>query len=343
MKITEETIRACKEVDAIGFLTRVYGIEFRRVGSVYRMLQDKSVAFFPPDKNHDGIWRWKEFSKDKGGSGDVVDYLTTYLHVRFPDAITNISRYMGNPLPDQRQEIAQPPPKKMKGFEIETKELLLPARKSGKGSDTRVIAYLRERGISKEVIYACMRRKILYQDAEHGNCVFVGLDRYGIPRSASLRGTYTKPGNEPFKGVLSGSDEKHTFALIVEKKYKSDTVYVVEGAIDALSLATMMDMKKEKWERYNILSLSGVKEAPLKQFLLDFPETKNIVFGLDNDKAGQDATAKLMKNYKSSYKVTTLRLPAGIKDINDLLQSLKPDDKTQKKTSLPIKKVDRDR
>ena len=342
MKITEDTIKNCKQVDAIGFLSRVYGIEFKQTGSSYRMLIDKSVVFFPPEKNKDGIWRWTEFSEDKGGSGDVIDYLTNYLHVRFHDAITNISRYMGSPLLDQRQEALLPLVKKPKGFEVETKELLLPSRKSGKGADVRVVAYLRTRGISKTIIYACMRRKILYQDAEHGNCVFVGLDRYGVPRSASLRGTYTKQDSDPFKGVLAGSDEKHTFALIAEKKFKADTVYAVEGAIDALSLATMMEMKKKKWERCNILSLSGVKEAPLRQFLKDFPETKNIVLGLDNDKAGQVATMKIMNAYKSTYKVTTMRLPAGIKDLNDYLLSMTPD-KGRKETEKTEKKMDHTR
>ena len=53
---------------------------------------------------------------------------------------------------------------------------------------------------------------LLYEDAEHHNCVFVGRNRSGTSVFASKRGTYDRSG-PGFKGDVTGSDKNTAFRL----------------------------------------------------------------------------------------------------------------------------------
>lgn len=54
----------------------------------------------------------------------------------------------------------------------------------------RVFAYLRKRGIAPQVIRGFVEAGLLYEDAQHHNCVFVGRDQSRAPVFANQRGTY---------------------------------------------------------------------------------------------------------------------------------------------------------
>ena len=329
MKISPEIIKACKTVNAERFLAERYGVLMKKEGVYYRLAQDVSVTFFPPEKNRDGNWRWKEFSSTKGGSGDIIDFLTNYLHVRFADAVTNIASYMGltDRLPDARRDTTESnlfltqKPERSDVPKVETKALVLPARNFGRGSDSRVVAYLIGRGIEKDIIYDCFKRKILYQDKEHGNCVFVGMDRFGTPRSAALRGTLTKPGIPAFKGNVPGGDGHFSFCIVSANPH-ADSLCVTESPIDAMSLASLMKLQGQDWRKTHILSLHGVNKSPLDQFLLDYPRVKNIAFYLDNDKAGIEAVRYFIPKYQRDYNAIAYQVQGG-KDLNDKLQAMK--------------------
>ena len=64
------------------------------------------------------------------------------------------------------------------------KEFVLPPAAENK---KRVFAYLIRRGISREVIDACVQAGILYESAGYRNAVFVGRDEQGTARYAFLR------------------------------------------------------------------------------------------------------------------------------------------------------------
>ena len=53
-----------------------------------------------------------------------------------------------------------------------------------------MFAYLQKRGIAPQVIRGFIQAGLLYEDAEHHNCVFVGRNRSGTSVFASKRGTY---------------------------------------------------------------------------------------------------------------------------------------------------------
>ena len=63
----------------------------------------------------------------------------------------------------------------------------------------RVYAYLKKRSIAPQVIRGFINAGLLYEDAEHHNCVFVGYGGDGKAAFASLRGTYDRDGSG-FKG-----------------------------------------------------------------------------------------------------------------------------------------------
>ena len=93
----------------------------------------------------------------------------------------------------------------------------------------RVFAYLRKRGISPRVINEFIGSDLLYEEAAHHNCVFVGRDAHGKSVFASMRGTCDLSGVS-FKGGVSGSDKNVGFRLPYSGN--SDIVYVFEAPIE---------------------------------------------------------------------------------------------------------------
>ena len=67
---------------------------------------------------------------------------------------------------------------------------------------------------------------LLYEDAVHHNCVFVGKNSAGQAKYAGLRGTYDLDG-PGFKGDAPGSDKNTGFSLPHDPR--SDLVLVFEA------------------------------------------------------------------------------------------------------------------
>ncbi len=81
------------------------------------------------------------------------------------------------------------------------KEFALPPRNA---DDRRVFAYLRKRGIAAQVIRQFMNSGLLYEDAVHHNCVFVGRDDTGQPDMQDCAAPMTVTG-KGFAEDVSGS------------------------------------------------------------------------------------------------------------------------------------------
>ena len=90
---------------------------------------------------------------------------------------------------------------------------------------------------------------------------------------------------------------------------------VFEAAIDLMSY---MDIHRDF--ESNMIALGMVADAPLETFLKEHPQISSIRFCLDNDKAGREATEKLMeKYYELGYEVADYPPPKGCKDYNEWL------------------------
>lgn len=112
---------------------------------------------------------------------------------------------------------------------------------------TSAVSYLQRRGISSDVIGRCFRKGLFYEARYHGEpvCVFVGKDEAGKAKFACMRSI---TGN--LRKDVYGSDKEYSFCY-PPRNPGSRHVAVFEAPIDALSHATLQELKGWKWDGYN--------------------------------------------------------------------------------------------
>ena len=246
---------------------------------------------------------WYRYSEQTGG--DAITFLQHFCGKSFPEAVEYLLGFHGRardaPAPDK-----QPVPQKPKP-EPPTLFLLPPANLDNR----RVYAYLRKRGIAAQVIQGFLSAGLLYEDAVHHNCVFVGYDRNGKGVFANQRGTYDRDGNS-FKGDVPGSDKSVGFRLPYDPE--RTTVYVFEAPIDLMSYCTL-----HRELQRNAVALCCLHDGALATYLSENPGLKRIALCLDNDKWGLAAAERIREKYTGKgYAVETVLPPAG-KDWNAYL------------------------
>jgi hypothetical protein len=99
----------------------------------------------------------------------------------------------------------------------------------------------------------------------------------------------------------------------------AERLYIFESPIDCMSHASIVNTvsgNSAEWLRHNRLSLSGTSETALISFLNQHERVTELVFCLDNDKAGREAAMLLSKKYADEGYSTRIVLPRG-KDFND--------------------------
>ena len=164
----------------------------------------------------------------------------------------------------------------------EKSEFILPEKDSNM---KRVFAYLlKTRFLDKDVVKSFVEQKILYQEKEHGNIVFVGKDKEGTSKSACKKSTAEQ--SKSFRMTVAGSDCRYGFCW----RGESSKLYVFEAAIDLMSFITL---KNDDWKTDSFLALDGLSSKPLLQFLEDQKNIYEIFLCLDYDAAGIEACDKL--------------------------------------------------
>ena len=249
-------------------------------------------------KTHDslrmsnGLWNW--CSKGVGGR-NAIDYLMKTEQLEFNDAANLLLKQLQNKVPT----IDQQP--------VKTKERHIIIPEKNTASDN-VISYLKSRGIDEEIIKECIENHLIYEEKHYLNAVFLGYDDLGNIKYAGCRST-----NETiFKQDATGSDKSYSFRL--ESNTKTDTIYIFEGAIDALSYATFLKLYGMDYKAKTLISLAGIyqpasdiskSKIPLaiQRYLDKHPETKNIFLCFDNDKAGRKASKALQIVLADKYTV----------------------------------------
>ncbi|MDR2532749.1 MAG: DUF3991 and toprim domain-containing protein [Oscillospiraceae bacterium] len=293
---TEKQIAEVRQTDMVGFLERLEGFTFKRVGSGWRCIEHDSLVVMSDRCG----WFWN--SKGVGGA-NAFDFCQKIYGMSFPAAMATITG-VGETVTIERPL-----------FKKEEKSFALPQKATGKFN--RVFAYLNQsRCIDKGIISQLMHDNKIYQD-DKNNAVFVGFDKAHVAKYASVRGTLT---DKTFRGDCQGSDKRFSFSTTGSVSQK---VYVFESPIDLLSHATLANLvteNSEAWKKHNRLSLAGTSDGALNQYLKDNPDIKEIIFCLDNDPTGRRKTSEYMKKYEDKGFICRNK-PSKNKDFNDDLKA----------------------
>ena len=283
---TREEIETAKSADLVE-VVKSLGYTVRKIGNYYTLKEMDSIRIY----DRSTWYRWSD-----GTGGSQIDFLMTFAGMDFREAVSFLLNRDIVVLP------TEPKPQERQLF-------ILPEKAD---TNDRLTSYLSNtRALSKDTIGVFADRGLIYEERDHHNIVFIGKDRDGVPRFASMRGTNDDSG-KPFKCDVIGSDKSFGFHLEAEG---SNTVRVFEGAIDLMSFYEATRLNSD-----HLLALGMTNDKPLARFLDDRPEIKNIYLFLDNDEPGITAAENIQKKYEAEgYRVKNFGSPRGYKDYNEWL------------------------
>ena len=307
MNITKDLIDQARQTDMIDFLARRNGFTFKKQHSGYRCDQHTSLSI----KEDRLSWFWH--SKNLGGYG-AIDYLIRIEDLHFKTAMEEL---------DGNSYVACTPTQVKKSLSI----LTLPKKKN---IAVRLHKYLCvQRGIASNIVGALLDEGKIYE-SDKGNIVFVAFDEYNKPRFASIHGTYADK-DKNVRRDCSGSDKSYGFNMTYTQ---TPRLYIFESPIDAMSHATLETIKTNDvnaWKQQNRLSLSGTSDKAIQKYLEMHPFTKELVFCLDNDDAGRNATKSMILKYENMGCKAINEPPRG-KDLNDDLLAFTAQKRAEKST-----------
>ena len=177
----------------------------------------------------------------------------------------------------------------------------------------QVFAYLlKSRFIDRDIVEYFAHEKLLYESEEYHNCVFVGVDKNGVPRHAHKRGTYTL--GDSFKGNVESVEAEYSF----HHTGTSNVLYVFEAPIDMLSY---ISLHKDNWQEHFYVSLCSVSDRAIIQMLKDNPQITKVCLCLDNDEAGIESNYRIRHHLNEiGYNDVTFIRPK-YKDWNEILRA----------------------
>lgn len=294
-------MEAVKSIDLLTYIKSYEPNNYRHIGGgIHQLIDHDSLIIFKDN--------WRRYSQGYGGK-NALDFLIKVRGMEFKDAMQSLidGRFTYVPAdPDQSYKPKAPP----------KEPLILPP--PNKNNDA-VYAYLQGRGIEKSVVRRCMENGSLYESVRTHYCVFVGFDGDKV-KFACVRST-----SGDTKKDVKNADKRYSFVL-PPKEAESRTLAVFESPIDVLSHATICEMNGNERD-YHRLSLGGVSSLALISYLERHTQINHVHISLDNDKAGKDATDRIIKELLSDKRFSHIRItvappPLG-KDFNDTLQAIK--------------------
>lgn len=260
------------------------------------------------------------YQHSTGAKGTAVNFLMEFFNYSFQDAVITLldGRYIATRKTRPEDMLgSQPDEKRHKQHKV-----ILPPKNS---DNKRLYAYLCSyRGISSETVAYFVQKRLIYEDKDNHNIVYIGKDKKDVVRYVGLKGTLS---NKPFKGEINGSNKDFCFRHIGTL----DALYVFEAFIDLFSYIDLF-LSEYKWRSLNYIALSGLYINVLKKFLESYPHIKNIVICTDNDfkssdgiNHGQKFAYTVKKELNQKYSVT-IHTPA-LKDWNEVLINRKKNEK----------------
>lgn len=294
---TEEQKVIANSVDLADFL-RLRGEKLERAGREYKLIYSDGSG------SHDSITirgsTWFDHKNQVGGG--AIKFMQYHYGMDFPTAVQELLGQRITPLSHA--------PGKAVVSEEKTRNFKLPEANKNMH---RVFAYLiKQRFIAPDIISFFAKNHTLYEDKEHHNAVFVGVDEDGVPRQAHKRGTATF--GKSFRQTVEGSDTKYSFAHFGD----SEKLFIFEATIDMLSYLTLYP---ENWQQNSYIAMNGVYENAVLTALKGHSNLTKIVICTDNDIGGIDAADRLHDILKEKGYADVNRLLPEFKDWNEILKS----------------------
>ena len=201
-------------------------------------------------------------------------------------------------------------PPKADTEEQKTRDFILPEPNSDMH---RVYAYLiKQRFISTDIITYFAKQHTLYEDKNHHNAVFVGLNENGEPKQAHKRSTNSI--GSTFRITCSGSDTHYSFAHFGE----DERLYVFEAPIDMLSFLTLYP---NDWQKHSYIAMNGVYENAVLTALKNHSNLSEVILCVDNDEGGIEAVDRLRDILNENGYSNVKRLAPPYKDWNEVLKA----------------------
>ena len=293
---TDEQKVLANSVDLEEFL-RMRGEKLERVGREHKLI------YYDSSGRHDSITlrgsTWFDHKNQIGGG--AIKFMQEFYGMDFQTAVQELLGQTVTPL-------SHSPPKV--SAKEEKKEFRLPEANTNMH---RVYAYLiKQRFISPDIISHFAKQHTLYEDKEHHNAVFVGVDENGVPRQASKRSTNSY-GNS-FRITCQGSDTRYSFAHFGESK----RLYVFEAPIDMMSFLTLYP---KDWQKHSCIAMNGVYENAVLAALKNHSNLSEVILCVDNDEGGIEATDRLRDILNENGYSNVKRLAPPYKDWNEVLKA----------------------
>lgn len=294
---TDEQKQLANSVDLAEYL-RVRGEKLERAGIEHKLI------YYDSSGKHDSITirgsKWFGHKNQTGGG--AIKFMQEFYGMDFQTAVQEL---LGRSIPP----LSNSPPKSDKQ-EQKTREFKLPEPNSDMH---RVYAYLiKQRYIAPDIITHFAKQHTLYEDKEHHNAVFVGVDENGVPRQASKRSTNSY-GNS-FRITCQGSDTRYSFAHFGESK----RLYVFEAPIDMMSFLTLYP---KDWQKHSCIAMNGVYENAVLAALKNHSNLSEVILCVDNDEGGIEAVDRLRDILNENGYSNVKRLAPPYKDWNEVLKA----------------------
>ena len=294
---TDEQKILANSVDLEEFLI-MRGEKLERVGREHKLI------YYDSSGKHDSITirgsKWFDHKNQVGGG--AIKFMQEFYDMDFQTAVQELLGRSISPLSNS--------PPKADTEEQKTRDFILPEPNSDMH---RVYAYLiKQRFISTDIITYFAKQHTLYEDKNHHNAVFVGLNENGEPKQAHKRSTNSI--GSTFRITCSGSDTHYSFAHFGE----DERLYVFEAPIDMLSFLTLYP---NDWQKHSYIAMNGVYENAVLTALKNHSNLSEVILCVDNDEGGIEAVDRLRDILNENGYSNVKRLAPPYKDWNEVLKA----------------------
>lgn len=255
-------------------------MKFARQADLYNYLKTKHIEYFkivgnsihPKNNNSLSIKRGYSGYMDfaTGETGNAVDFLVKYMGYSITEAVIALCENMYDI--SLKKNITE---SKLLDVNVKNESIIFP--EPVKGKYKQLFAYLMGRGIPSDTIQMLIDEKVIYQEKEHNNIVFINKEK----DFAELHGTLTF--GKSFHGCRKKSSDCFWWFRTAKD---AEIAYICEAAIDAISLYLLNKKNNNNIPAYYI-SIAGVANQQTIERIKRQTFIKKIIIAVDNDEAGQ--------------------------------------------------------